>query len=74
VPISSLRVVLAAPAARKAKLFAHNLPGGAKPVHRIERGRESWTYAFDALAPWRTSFDDALALMALMCASRVKPT
>jgi hypothetical protein len=54
VPTSSLRIVLSAPAARKAKLFAHNLPGGAKPVHRIERGRESWTYTFDALAPWRT--------------------
>ncbi|HWO25521.1 MAG TPA: DUF3857 domain-containing protein [Kofleriaceae bacterium] len=53
VPTSSLQVVLSAPAARKAKLFAHDLPGGAKPVHRIERGRESWTYAFDALAPRR---------------------
>lgn len=50
-PTSSTRVVLSAPAARKARHFAHALPGGAKPVHEVARGRERWSYAFAALAP-----------------------
>jgi tetratricopeptide (TPR) repeat protein len=51
VPTSSTRVALSAPAARKAKHLAHELPGGAKPIHSIEHGRETWSYAFGALAP-----------------------
>src|SRR6185436_3695390 len=51
VPAASTRIALSAPAARRARFLAHELPGGVKPVHSIERGRETWSYAFGELAP-----------------------
>jgi tetratricopeptide (TPR) repeat protein len=51
------RVVLSAPAARKARLFAHGLPSGAQPVHRIAAGRETWSYTLGAVPAWEGELD-----------------
>lgn len=52
-PITSQRLVVSAPTALKVHIVERGLPAGTKPRHVSNAGRETWSYAFEHVAPWR---------------------